>query len=148
MNETEKDLALSGYQETIRLQELEIDKLKDIAELWKKAWKDSYDYSMKSADPMDGSRICDQDGNRADLVKAVEETKGIWEDRDDLWDRTSSMNGKVVEVICSEYFPYPLPKHVTYHVDGDREWVEPVILQKTEMMEIRINRTDDDQKGQ
>ena len=46
MNETEKDLALSGYQETIRLQELEIDKLKDIAELWKKAWKDSYDYSM------------------------------------------------------------------------------------------------------
>lgn len=102
------------------------------------------DLEAESADPMDGSRICDQDGNRDDLVKAVEETKGIWKDREDLWDRTSSMDGKVVEVIYSEYYPHPLPKHVTYHVDGDREWVEPVILQKTKMMEVRINKPDDD----
>ena len=123
MNETEKDLALSGYQETIRLQEIEIEKLKDIADLWKKAWKYAYDYSMTLYirlqkleecddeetiaglrgnlektmkerddaiderdidDPMDGSRICDQDGNRIETVKTVEETRGIWRDRDDL----------------------------------------------------------------
>lgn len=33
-------------------------------------------------DPMDGSRICDQDGNRAELIKAVEDTRGMWRDRD------------------------------------------------------------------
>lgn len=42
------------------------------------------DLEAESADPMDGSRICDQDGNRADMIKAVEETEGMWKDRDEL----------------------------------------------------------------